>query len=108
MNKKKKITILVCTLFMVFSLGACGKTKEDEAVVTQQESSMQIESIDEKMTFEDMPAGETETDLILEKLVGEYEYVFDSGKGSLWKRNGTSCFEKRSTEKTLNLMEERL
>lgn len=83
MNKKKKITILVCTLFMVFSLGACGKTKEDEAVVTQQESSMQIESIDEKMTFEDMPAGETETDLILEKLVGEYEYVFDSGKGSL-------------------------
>ena len=83
MNKKEKITILVCTLFMVFSLGACGKTKEDEAVVTQQESSMQIESIDEKMTFEDMPAGETETDLILEKLVGEYEYVFDSGKGSL-------------------------
>lgn len=83
MNKKKKITILVCTLFMVFSLGACGKTKEDEAVVTQQESSMQIESIDEKMTFEDMPAGETETDLILEKLVGEYEYVSDSGKGSL-------------------------
>ena len=30
MNKKKKITILVCTLFMVFSLGACGKTKEDD------------------------------------------------------------------------------
>ena len=83
MNKKEKITILVCTLFMVFSLGACGKTKEDEAVVTQQESSMQIESIDEKMTFEDMPAGETETDLILEKLVGEYEYVSDYGKGSL-------------------------
>ena len=45
MNKKKKITILVCTLFMVFSLGACGKTKEDEVVVTQQESSIQIESI---------------------------------------------------------------
>ena len=81
MNKKKKITILVCTLFMVFSLGACGKTKEDEAVVTQQESSIQIESIDEKMTFEDMPAGET--DLILEKLVGEYEYVSDYGKGIL-------------------------
>ena len=83
MNKKEIITILVCTLFMVFSLGACGKTKEDEAVVTQQESSIQIESIDEEMTFEDMPAGETETDLILEKLVGEYEYVSDYGKGSL-------------------------
>lgn len=83
MNKKEKITILVCTLFMVFSLGACGKTKEDEAVVTQQESIIQIESIDEEMTFEDMPAGETETDLILEKLVGEYEYVSDYGKGSL-------------------------
>ena len=81
MNKKKKATILVCILFMVFSLGACGKTKENEAVVTQQESSIQIESIDEKMTFEDMPAGET--DLILEKLVGEYEYVSDYGKGIL-------------------------
>ena len=50
MNKKKKITILVCTLFMVFSLGACGKTKEDAAVVTQQESSLQIESMDEETT----------------------------------------------------------
>ena len=79
----KKITILVCTLFMVFSLGACGKTKEDEAVVTQQESNIQIENLDEEMTFKDMPAGETETDLILEKLVGEYEYVSDYGKGSL-------------------------
>ena len=52
MNKKKKITILVCTLFMVFSLGACGKTKEDAAVVTQQESSLQIESMDEETTSE--------------------------------------------------------
>ena len=53
MNKKKKITILVCTLFMVFSLGACGKTKEDAAVVTQQESSLQIESMDEETTSEE-------------------------------------------------------
>ena len=50
MNKKKKITILVCTLFMVFSLGACGKIKEDAAVVTRQESSLQIESMDEETT----------------------------------------------------------
>ena len=53
MNKKKKITILVCTLFMVFSLGACGKTKEDAVVVTQQESSLQIESMDEETTSEE-------------------------------------------------------
>ena len=53
MNKKKKITILVCTLFMVFSLGACGKTKENEAVITQQESSIQIGRIDEEMTSEE-------------------------------------------------------
>lgn len=53
MNKKKKITILVCALFMVFSLGACGKTKEDAAVVTQQESSLQIESMDEETTSEE-------------------------------------------------------
>ena len=53
MNKKKKITILICTLFMVFSLGACGKTKENEAVITQQESSIQIGRIDEEMTSEE-------------------------------------------------------
>ena len=29
---KKKITILACTLFMVMSLGACGKAKEDDRV----------------------------------------------------------------------------
>lgn len=47
---KKKITILVCTLFMVFSLGACGKEKEDEFAATQQESSMQVsESVDSEI-----------------------------------------------------------
>lgn len=35
---KKKITILVCALFMMLSLGACGKVKEDEFTVTQQVS----------------------------------------------------------------------
>ena len=30
---KKKITILACTLFMVMSLGACGKAKEDEGQI---------------------------------------------------------------------------
>ena len=42
---KKKITILACTLFMVMSLGACGKAKEDEFTVTQQES----ESVDSQI-----------------------------------------------------------
>lgn len=42
---KKKITILACTLFMVMSLGACGKAKEDEFTVTQQES----ESVDSEI-----------------------------------------------------------
>lgn len=48
MNKKK--IILVCTLFMVFSLVACGQVKEDEFAATQQESSMQIsESADSEI-----------------------------------------------------------
>lgn len=38
---------------MVFSLGACGKTKENGVVVTQQESSIHIESIDEEMISEE-------------------------------------------------------
>lgn len=35
---KKRITILVCTLFMMSSLGACGNVKEDKMTVRQQES----------------------------------------------------------------------
>lgn len=50
---KKKITILVCILFMMFSLGACGNAKEDEFAVTQQESSMQVsESVNSKINDE--------------------------------------------------------
>ncbi len=80
---KKEITILVCALFMMLSLGACGKAKEDESGITQQEGGMQVEHVDEEVTLEDISAKETETDLILENLVGEYEYVSDYGKGSL-------------------------
>lgn len=44
---KKEITILVGALFMLLSLGACGKVKEDEFTVTKQESSMQVgETVD--------------------------------------------------------------
>ena len=52
----KKITILVCTLFIVLSFGACGKTKEDGTVLKQQESSVQIESINETVTSEESAA----------------------------------------------------
>ena len=50
---KNKIAILVCILFMMFSLGACGNAKEDEFAVTQQESSMQVsESVNSKINDE--------------------------------------------------------
>ena len=78
MNKKKKITILVCTLFMVFSLGACGKTKEDAAVVTQQERSLQIESMDEETTSEESTTfnnGE-EDDIKLKDTI-EIDFTYD-------------------------------
>ena len=78
MNKKKKITILVYTLFMVFSLGACGKTKEDAAVVTQQESSLQIESMDEETTSEESTTfnnGE-EDDIELKDTI-EIDFTYD-------------------------------
>lgn len=78
MNKKKKITILVCTLFMVFSLGACGKTKEDAAVVTQQESSLQIGSMDEETTSEESTTfnnGE-EDDIELKDTI-EIDFTYD-------------------------------
>ena len=78
MNKKKKITILVCTLFMVFSLGACGKTKEDAAVVTQQESSLQIESMDEETTSEESTTfnnGEADDIELKDKI--EIDFTYD-------------------------------
>lgn len=56
---KKKITILACTLFMVMSLGACGKAKEDEFTVTQQES----ESVDSEINNDENTESEdSETD----------------------------------------------
>ena len=50
---KKKIAILVCILFMMSSLGACGNAKEDVFAVTQQESSTQVsESVNSKINDE--------------------------------------------------------
>lgn len=44
---KKEITILICALFMMLSLGACGNVKEDEFSAMQQESSMHVgETVD--------------------------------------------------------------
>ena len=51
-KEKNKNHYWYALFFMVFSLGACGKTKEDATVVTQQESSLQIESMDEETTSE--------------------------------------------------------
>ena len=52
---KKEITIVVCALLLLLSLGSCGKVKEDELAVTQQESSPQVvESTDEEMTSEEL------------------------------------------------------
>ena len=78
MNKKKKITILVCTLFMVFSLGAGGKSKEDEVVVTQHESSIQIESMDEETTSEESTTfnnGEADDIELKDKI--EIDFTYD-------------------------------
>lgn len=74
----KKITILVCTLFMGVILVACGKTKEDEVVVTQQESNIQIESIEEEMTSEEFityNSGE-EDDIELKDII-EIDFTYD-------------------------------
>lgn len=74
----KKITILAYALFMVFSLGACGKMKEDEAVVAHQESSIQIESIDEKMTSEESTTSNNveEDDIELTDTI-EIDFTYD-------------------------------
>lgn len=74
----KKITILVCTLFIVFSFGACGKTKEDGTVLTQQESSVQIESINETVTSEESAAfNSDEEDDIERKDTIEIDFTYD-------------------------------
>lgn len=74
----KKITILVCTLFIVFSFGACGKTKEDGTVLTQQESSVQIESINETVTSEESASFNSDKeDDIERKDTIEIDFTYD-------------------------------
>ena len=74
----KKITILVCTLFIVLSFGACGKTKEDGTVLTQQESSVQIESINETVTSEESAGfNSDEEDDIERKDTIEIDFTYD-------------------------------
>lgn len=61
MNKKKKLTILVCAFGAALSIAACGQVKEDEianadsASVNQQESSTQtVENTESEMTSEEL------------------------------------------------------
>lgn len=78
----KKVIILLCTVFMVFILVSCGKTKENEVVVTQQESNIQIESVEEEMTSEEFityNSGE-EADIELKDIIAidfTYDYTED-------------------------------
>ena len=88
---KKNIIGLIGVLFIV-SLTACGNKPEASALVVQAgqettegklENEVVTEDVSEQQEKINLPAGEIETDLILEKLVGEYEYVSDYGNGSL-------------------------
>ena len=88
---KKNIIGLIGVLFIV-SLTACGNKPEASALVGQAgqettegklENEVVTEDVSEQQEKINLPAGEIETDLILEKLVGEYEYVSDYGNGSL-------------------------
>lgn len=78
MNKKEKIIILVGTFFVALSLGACGKIKEDETVVTQQESSIQNESMVGEMTSEESVTinNSKESDIELKDTI-EIDFTYD-------------------------------
>ena len=71
----KKIVVLGCTLLMMFSLEGCGKTKGEENIVTLQESSIPIESIDEKVTSEEFGANNDEKDDIELKDIVEIDFA---------------------------------
>ena len=87
----KKNIIGLISVFIIVSLTACGNNPEVSESFTQNmqagqeatESNLENEVVDDVSEQQNLPAGEIKTDLILEKLVGEYEYVSDYGKGSL-------------------------
>lgn len=88
---KKNIIGLIC-VFIIASLTACGNNSDVSESLTQNmqtgqkstESNLENEVATENVSEQqNLIAEETETNLILEKLVGEYEYVSDYGKGSL-------------------------
>lgn len=74
----KKTIMLVSILFMVLSLSACGQTKEEEFVVPQQKSSMQIKNIDEKISSEKSNTfNHAEEDEIEQKDTIEIDFTYD-------------------------------
>lgn len=85
---KKNIIGLISAIIIV-SLTACGNNSDVAESSTQNiqtgqeatESDLENEVVEDVSEQQNLPAGET--DLILEKLVGEYEYVSDYGNGSL-------------------------
>ena len=91
---KKNIIGLISALSII-ALTACGNKPdaseppmqnaqtEQEAAEIKLENEEAAEDISEQQEETNLPAGETETDSVLETLVGEYEYVSDYGKGSL-------------------------
>ena len=51
MNKRKRVTILTCVLFVALCMVSCGQVKEDEFTENQQESSTQMtENADSEMS----------------------------------------------------------
>ena len=87
----KKNIIGLISVFIIVSLTACGNNLDVSESFTQNmqtgqeamESNLENEVVEDVSEQQNLTAGETETDLILEKLVGEYEYVSDYGKGYL-------------------------
>ena len=87
----KKNIIGLISVFIIVSLTACGNNLDVSESFTQNmqtgqeamESNLETEVVEDVSEQQNLTAGETETDLILEKLVGEYEYVSDYGNGSL-------------------------
>ena len=93
MNKKKRVTILVCAFFATLCMVSCGQVKEEEFIKNQQKSDINVESfsvneqesstqmeenVDSEMTSENLTTSDnSKEDDIEPKDIIEIDFTYD-------------------------------
>ena len=118
MNKKKRVTILVCAFFATLCMVSCGQVKEEEFIKNQQKSDINVESfsvneqesstqmeenVDSEMTSENLTTSDnSKEDDIEPKDIIEIDFTYDYTEDIKADVNYVVC-ESSSLQEELNL-----